>query len=70
MKSNTTEVRSQPPEVSGRRSVKARAVVAGLVQSMARPAGNVTGFTPLSIELTSKRLELLTAEYNIDACEN
>ncbi|HLN98386.1 MAG TPA: ABC transporter substrate-binding protein [Pyrinomonadaceae bacterium] len=34
-------------------------VISGLVNSMARPGGNVTGFTPLSVELTSKRLELL-----------
>ena len=34
-------------------------VASGLVQSLARPGGNITGFTPLSVELTSKRLELL-----------
>jgi ABC-type uncharacterized transport system substrate-binding protein len=34
-------------------------VVAGLVESLARPGGNVTGLTTLSTELGGKRLELL-----------
>jgi putative ABC transport system substrate-binding protein len=34
-------------------------VEAGLVESLARPSGNVTGITNLSIELGGKRLELL-----------
>ena len=34
-------------------------VAAGLVDSLARPGGNVTGFTTLSRELSGKRLELL-----------
>jgi putative ABC transport system substrate-binding protein len=34
-------------------------VGAGLVASLARPGGNVTGFSGLSIELNSKRLEIL-----------
>jgi putative tryptophan/tyrosine transport system substrate-binding protein len=34
-------------------------VVAGLVQSLARPGGNVTGLTNLSRELGGTRLELL-----------
>jgi putative tryptophan/tyrosine transport system substrate-binding protein len=34
-------------------------VEAGLVESLARPGGNVTGVTNLSIELGGKRLELL-----------
>src|SRR5450432_299884 len=35
------------------------AVEAGLVASMARPGGNVTGFSILFTQLTAKRLELL-----------
>ena len=34
-------------------------VEAGLVESLARPGGNVTGLTNLSAELGGKRLELL-----------
>ena len=34
-------------------------VEAGLIESLARPGGNVTGLTNLSIELGGKRLELL-----------
>ena len=34
-------------------------VAAGLVESLARPGGNVTAITELSPELTGKRLELL-----------
>ena len=34
-------------------------VVAGLVASLARPGGNVTGNASLSPELNSKRLEVL-----------
>ena len=34
-------------------------VEAGLVESLARPGGNVTGVTSLSRELGGKRLELL-----------
>ena len=32
---------------------------AGLVASLARPGGNVTGFSTLSFELNTKRLEIL-----------
>jgi putative ABC transport system substrate-binding protein len=34
-------------------------VKAGLIESLARPGGNVTGLTNLSVELGGKRLELL-----------
>ena len=34
-------------------------VEAGFVESLARPGGNVTGLTNLTIELGGKRLELL-----------
>src|SRR4030095_3124100 len=34
-------------------------VAAGLVASLARPGGNVTGFSNLSVELNTKRLEVL-----------
>ncbi len=34
-------------------------VTAGLVDSLARPGGNLTGLTHSSVELTGKRLELL-----------
>jgi putative ABC transport system substrate-binding protein len=34
-------------------------VAAGLVASLARPGGNVTGFSSLSVELNTKRLEIL-----------
>jgi ABC-type uncharacterized transport system substrate-binding protein len=34
-------------------------VVAGIVQSIARPGGNVTGITEMAPELTPKRLEML-----------
>jgi putative tryptophan/tyrosine transport system substrate-binding protein len=32
----------------------------GLVVSLARPGGNLTGFSNISIELTAKRFELLS----------
>ena len=35
-------------------------VAIGLIESLARPGGNITGFTQLTRELSGKRLELLT----------
>jgi putative ABC transport system substrate-binding protein len=34
-------------------------IASGILDNLARPVGNITGFTLLSIELSSKRLELL-----------
>jgi ABC-type uncharacterized transport system substrate-binding protein len=34
-------------------------VATGLIASLARPGGNITGLSPLTTELTSKRLEIL-----------
>jgi putative tryptophan/tyrosine transport system substrate-binding protein len=34
-------------------------IASGIVDNLARPGGNITGFTLLSLELSSKRLELL-----------
>jgi len=38
-------------------------VVAGIVQSLARPGGNVTGITEMAPELTPKRLEKLSGHF-------
>ena len=35
-------------------------VTTGLIESLARPGGNITGLTQLTRELSGKRLELLT----------
>ena len=50
------QVTSTIPIVMG---VSADPVAAGLVSSLARPGGNVTGMSLQSVELTGKRLELL-----------
>lgn len=36
----------------------------GVVQSLARPGGNITGFSYMSGDLTAKRLELLTSAFS------
>lgn len=48
-------------------SVGADPVEAGLVQSLARPGGNVTGVTDFATEISAKRLELLK-EARADNC--
>jgi ABC transporter substrate binding protein len=46
-------------------------VATGIVDSLARPGGNITGFTRLTRELSGKRLELLKEtipEYRVPLC--
>jgi len=59
---------STPAALAGKRSTSKIPIVfigvsdpvaAGLVDSLARPGGNVTGFTAMTSELAGKRLELL-----------
>jgi putative tryptophan/tyrosine transport system substrate-binding protein len=50
------EATSQIPIVM---TIHPNPVEAGIVQSLARPGGNVTGLTNLAAEISSKRLELL-----------
>jgi putative ABC transport system substrate-binding protein len=61
-------VTSTPPALATRRTTTTIPIVmvnagdplgAGLVASLARPGGNVTGFSSLSSELITKRLEIL-----------
>jgi putative ABC transport system substrate-binding protein len=61
-------VTSTPPALAASRATRTIPIVmvsagdplgAGLVASLARPGGNVTGFSSLSAELISKRLEIL-----------
>ena len=42
-------------------AISADPVVAGVVQSLARPGGNATGITFMSVELNPKRIDLLRA---------
>jgi putative ABC transport system substrate-binding protein len=39
----------------------------GLVDSLARPGANITGFTSATRDLSGKRLELLTADKSLKA---
>ena len=61
-------VTSTPPALAAKRATTTIPIVmanagdplgAGLVASLARPGGNITGFSSLSAELNTKRLEIL-----------
>jgi len=61
-------VTSGPPALAAKRATSTTPIVmtshadpvgAGLVASLARPGGNVTGFSSLAVELNTKRLEVL-----------
>jgi len=49
--------------------VRVDPVEAGLVQSLARPGGNITGLTNLETELHPKRLELLRFDPKLNVNE-
>jgi putative ABC transport system substrate-binding protein len=40
-------------------AISSHPVEDGLVASLARPGGNITGFSPMALDLAGKRLELL-----------
>jgi putative ABC transport system substrate-binding protein len=68
LKVNVIVTAATPPTVAAKRATSVIPIVfvasgdplgAGLVESLARPGGNVTGLSILSVDVASKRVELL-----------
>jgi putative tryptophan/tyrosine transport system substrate-binding protein len=68
LKVNLIVVSGTPPAVAAKKAIatipivmaaSADPVAAGLVASLARPGGNITGLSGLAVELNTKRLEVL-----------